>query len=344
MASNLINVDNTSLWNNSIGTARKSLHIGQWPITGGGPSGPAIASIFGGEDKTILDDPVSNSSKLFFHTNFDYLRIKSVIDFTITLPARNTRAYGGGKKSGSGLLSYNGYSDEYIFQHSYGSPPPAFCVFFTQDPSNGALAGLALTGSLPLQFNSADTFRLGVVYSTDQYLVLRERYQVYSSSLASAELKARAYFFENPTGVSAASNLSTVHSPPSFNETSAYTGVAGRILSNTITFSCLNPGETFDKVEIMRVAGSAVVAAPYTNFINAIDGSAISELDSLNTWVPFTYSPRTTWSMTVNTRIPNIGSAGAFYFNPRWLVKFTNTSTGEKFTDAVGGIHTFAGP
>ena len=60
MASNLINVDNTSLWNNSIGTARKSLHIGQWPITGGGPSGPAIASIFGGEDKTILDDPVNN--------------------------------------------------------------------------------------------------------------------------------------------------------------------------------------------------------------------------------------------------------------------------------------------
>jgi hypothetical protein len=344
MASNLLNVDDVTLASNSTATISKSLHIGQWPIDGVGPSGPAIAAIFGGSDNSILNDPVANAGKLFFHSNFDYLRIKSITDFTISLPARNTRSYGGGKKSGSGLLSYNGYSDGYIFQHDYGNPPPAFCVFFTQDPSNGSLAGLGLTGSLPLQFNSADTFRLGIAYSTNEYLVLRERYQVYSSSLAAVDLKARAYFFDNPTSVGAATIIQTVHTPPSFNEVSAYTGIAGRVLSNTITFNCFTPGDSFDKVEIMRVGGSITVTAPLANYISEINGTSVGELDSLNVWVPYTYSPSTTWSMTINSRRNAIGSAGVAYYNARWLVRFTNTTTGQKFIDAIGGIHTFLGP
>jgi len=340
---NKLNVDDVTLQNNSIGTSRKSLHIGQWPINIGGPSGPVVAAIFGGDDNALLDDPVGNSSRLFFHSDNEYLRVKNVTDFTITFPTRATRSTGGGKKSGSSLLSYNGYSDLYVLEHNYGSPPPAFSLHATDDISNGALANLGLTGSVPIQTVSGDSFRLGLAYSTDKYLVIRERYQVYSSALPSFSLKMRAHFYENPTSVNSRHALSIVHSPVSYANSWTQGGsiVSGlyRYAVQNFVFNTVFPGDTFDKVTITRTSGSLT----QFNYCILQVGSTtypydtIDPLQSLGSQV-WTFSPTSSMAFTIASRHKGATVATR---SAGWKLYFENTTTGAGQATFVGGIHTF---
>ena len=343
---NKLNIDDVKLQTDSIGSSRKSLHIGQWPIVNGGPSGPSgpvVAAIFGGDDKTILDDPVGNSSKLFFHSNNEYFRIKNVTDFTITFPTRGTRSTGGGKKGGSSLLSYNGHSDLYVLQHNYGSPPPAFSLHATDDVSNGALANLGLTGSVPIQYANGDSFRLALAYSTDQYLVIRERYQVYSSTLPSFTLKMRAHFFENPTSVKSRNDLSVIHSPVSYasswTDGGSITSGLYRYAVSNFMFNTVFPGETFDKVTITRTSGSLV---QFTYCILQVGSTtytydAVDPLQSIGSQV-WTFSPTSSMAFSVASRHKGTSVASR---TGGWKLYFENTTTGAGVATFVGGVHSF---
>lgn len=297
--------------------------------------GSPVAAIYGGGNTGVLADPTANMSSLFFHSDFDYLRIKNIVDFTITLPGRNTRTTGGGKKSGPQLMSYNGYSDIYIYEHNYGNPPPAFSVFLKNDSSNGAVAGLALTGSIPLQYNSNNTFRLGLAYSTEKYLVIRERFQVYNSNLAPIELFARAYFYENPTSVTGATGFNVVHTPTTFNQSSTYDGTV-RSLSTTITFTVADPGETFNRVAVARTSG-----ADNRTFITNVDGVAVTPFDPATTYQVYDYGQRTSWSFTFRSSMLVTGATARVTYRPTYVIKFINTANGKDTRDYVSGYHVF---
>ena len=339
MASNLLNLDTTTLNSGSLTSANKSLYIGSY---GGTPT----VAIFGGTNTNILSNPIGNLDKLFFYSGFDYLRVRSAVNFTISLPQRATRASSGGKKGGSNLTSYNGYSDRYIYYHNYGTPTPAFSMYLNNDVSNGSYAGMALAGSVPIQYLSNNSFRMALVYSTDKYLVLRERYQVYQQTLPALTLKCTAYFYNNPTSVNAQSGLGIVHSPTTFNDVSPYgSPVRGRVYTNTATFTSTG-GTTFNKVEVMRFGGGGPTSFGNPYQITTINGTAVTPYDPYNTWTTYTYgSQQTTWTMGIKvTDIPKtdaIGKNKYVYYTPRYAVKFTNTATGQTFSDSWGGVISF---
>jgi hypothetical protein len=315
-------------------------------------SGGAGVSIYGGEyNSSILSLPVINSSKIFFDSRFDYLRVKNVVDFTITLPARNRRSTGGGKKGGSGYLSYNGYADHYIYQHNYGSPPPAFTIFCKNDAGNGDLANHGITGTIPLQSISGSSFRLGLAYSTEKYLVIRERYQVYSNDIPALTLTVRTHFFENPTSVPALTEISVVHTPDNvvsdeYNGGYVWNGAAPpvgyanpRQLGKTFTFYA-QLGQTFNRVIVSRTGGVNYAyngSQDTGHFINQINGSAVTEFDPYSSSVTFDYSQSTSWSMKIYTRT----TAANASFSPTWTVEFINTVTGASYKDYIGIIHRF---
>jgi hypothetical protein len=346
MASNLLNIDATTLANNSTATTSKSLYIGNY---GGSPT----ISIFGGGDATILSNPLGNLDKIFFHSSFDYMRVRSAVNFTVNLPDRNTRASGGGKKGGSKLTSYNGYADWVIYQHSYGSPPPAFSMYLNSASSTGGTLlgnGAPIAGSVPLQYQSNNSFRLGVVYSTDQYLILRERYQVYQNSLPATTLNCTAYFYNNPTSINASSALAILHSPTTFNDVSAYAAPArGRASNNTVTFTA-QQGQTFDKVEVYRFGGGAPTSYGNPYKIIYINNQAVTPYDPYGTSYAagqtYTYpTQQTTWTMSVQVtdiaKTDAIGKNKYVYYTPRYAVRFTNTVTGQTFGDQWGGVVSF---
>lgn len=341
---NKLNVDSAALNSGSLNTTNKSLWIGQRP-------GPVpVAAIYGNSDPSILDDPTTNAGKIFFDTAFDYFRIKKIVDFTITLPARNRRSTGGGKKSGSGYLSYNGYADHFIYQHDYGNPPPAFTVFVKGDSSNGVIANHGITGSIPLQFISDNSFRLGLTYSTDKYLVIRERYQVYGNDLPALTLNVRAHFFDNPTSVPAGGNLSVVHSPTFADQLNNSTYVwhgpkppAGyadpRYITTTFSFTS-QLSQTFDRVLVTRTGGknSQFVSTDETgHYIDQINGSAVTAFDPFNGPTTYNYTQRNSWSMRVVTKT----TARTASFSPTWRVEFYNSTTNDSYVDYVGAIHRF---
>lgn len=348
MASNLSNLDTGVIATNSIATSSKSLYIGNY-----GGTTPTI-SIFGGGDATILGNPLGNLDKLFFHTGFDYMRVRSAVNFTVSLPARNTRSSGGGKKGGSSLTSYNGYSDWVIYQHNYGSPPPAFTMHLNSASSTGGTllgSGAPIAGSVPLQYQSANTFRLGVVYSTDQYLVLRERYQVYQQNLDAMTLNCTAYFYNNPTSVNASTAMAVLHSPLTFNDVNPYASPArGRSYSTSVTFTA-QQGATFNKVEVYRFGGGApspTYGSPYR--ITSINGTGVTAYDPYGTSYAsgqtYNYgSQQTSWSMGIQvTDTPHTNAIGKnkyVYYTPRYAVRFTNTVTGQTFGDQWGGVISF---
>lgn len=338
--SNLVNLDTTSLASGSTASAKKSLYVGNY-----GGTTPVVA-IYGGEDASIVANPTTNFNKLFFHTNFDYLRIKSAVSFNISLPTRSTRASGGGKKGGSSLTSYNGYSDRYIHQHNYGSPPPAFSIVLDNDAANGSYAGMALAGSVPIQYLSNNSFRLAVAYSTDTYLVIRERYQVYQQELPALTLKATAYFYNNPTNVQALNAMSVLHSPLTFNDVVPYNGSRGNIYNNNVTFTS-QQGSTFNKVEILRFGGGQTSDPAKNPFkIVSINGVSATPFDPYFTWTEYTFGSQQT-SFSMGIRVTDISSSVAIgknkyvYYTPRWYARFTNTVTGQTFTDSWGGVVSF---
>ena len=315
-------------------------------------SGGAGVSIYGGEyNSSILSLPIINSSKIFFDSRFDYLRVKNVVDFTITLPARNQRVQSGGKKGGGGVVSYNGYADHYIYQHNYGSPPPAFTIFCKNDAGNGDLANHGITGTIPLQSISGSSFRLGLAYSTEKYLVIRERYQVYSNNIPALTLTVRAHFFENPTSVSALTEISVVHTPAGV-QTDSFTGgyvwtggappagsAAPRTLYRTFTFNA-QLGQTFNRVIVSRTGGVNYVYNGSQNsgqFIDQVNGGAVTEFDPYQSDVTYNYSQITSWSMRIGTRTTGANAE----FSPTWSVKFVNTVTGASYIDYIGIIHRF---
>jgi hypothetical protein len=348
MASNLSNLDATVLTNSATGTTSKSLYIGSY----GSPGVPTIA-MFGGGDASILSNPLGNLDKLFFHSGFDYLRVRSAVNFTVSLPARNVRSSSGGKKGGTVYNSYNGFSDWIIYQHSYGSPPPAFSMYLNSATSTGGTllgAGAAIAGSVPIQYLSNNSFRLGVVYSTDKYLVLRERYQVYQNSLPAVSLNCTAYFYNNPTSVNASSALAILHSPVTFNDTNPYVAghSRGRTYNTSVTFTA-QQGQSFNKVEVYRFGGGPATSYGNPYAITSINGVGVTGYDPYQSYAngpTYNYgSQQTAWSMGIQvTDIPHtdaIGKNKYVYYTPRYAVRFTNTATGQTFTDSWGGVISF---
>ena len=346
MASNLSNLDASTLATNSTATTTKSLYIGNY---GGSPT----ISIYGGGDSTILGTPLSNLSKIFFHSSFDYLRVRSAVSFTVNLPARNVRTSSGGKKGGSSYNSYNGWTDWVIYQHNYGSPPPAFSMYLNSASSTGGTilsTGAAIAGSVPIQYLSNNSFRLGVVYSTDKYLVLRERYQVYQNSMPDVTMNCTAYFYNNPTSVNASSALAILHSPLTFNDTDPYVlnHGRGRTYSTSVTFTA-QQGQSFNKVEVLRFGGGPATSYGNPFSIISINGTAVTAYDPYQAYSggpTYTYaSQQTSWSMGIRvTDIPHtdaIGKNKYVYYTPRYAVRFTNTATGQTFTDSWGGVISF---
>lgn len=324
---NKLNIDAATLASNSTSTANKSLFIGQ-------RSGNAIAAIYAGNDPSILDDPITNASKIFFHSNNDYLRIKSIVSVTLTLPARSVRTNAGGKKSGGGKISYNGYADYYIHKHDYGNPPPAFTVHITEDVSNGALANHGLTGTIPLQFMNGDSFRLGLCYSTDTYLCIRERYQVYSTDIPALTLKLNIYYYENPSSVYTQDSYSVVHTPLLMDAYNLTNGTY-RTITQTTTFNTVFAGQTFNQVKITRQMGNGIVT-----LITALNGVAVTPFDP-GTSTPYVHnlpSQSSTYSITVTTTIT---SDGYKTYNMAYSLDFVNTVTNKSVLDYIGGVHTF---
>jgi hypothetical protein len=349
MASNLLNIDTLTLNNSATGSSNKSLYIGNY---GGTPT----VSIFGGGDSTILGNPLGNLDKLFFYSGFDYLRVRSAVNFTINLPDRALRSSGGGKKGSSALTSYNGYSDWVIYEHDYGSPTPAFSMYLNSASSTGGTLlgnGATLAGSVPLQFQSADSFRLGVVYSTDKYLILRERYQVWHNDLPPVSLNCTAYFYNNPTSIASSTALAILHSPETFNDVSpfTYSPVRGRFMSETVTFTA-QQGQSFNKVEVFRYGGGAPTAYGTPFLIYQINGGGVSAFDPYGTSFAqsgdhtYTYSTmQTSWSMTVQIQdvqyTDAVHKTKYVFYAPKYAVRFTNTNTGQTFTDNWGGVVSF---
>jgi hypothetical protein len=203
------NISNTALNAGSINTSNKSFYAGKYVNSSDINNVRPVVSIFAGTNKTVLDNPIENSGKIFFSSDFSYFQSQRVVETTITIPARNLRTTttGSNKGKGGGTYnnSYNGYADYYIHRHNFGNPIPAFAVYVTEDAINAELAGHAITGSMPLQFASPNSFRLALVYATPTYLVLRERYQVYDTQLPQKQLKIRIYYFSNTSGVNSVS-------------------------------------------------------------------------------------------------------------------------------------------
>jgi hypothetical protein len=205
---------------------------------------------------------------------------------------------------------------------------------------------MALAGSVPIQYQSNNTFRLALVYSTDKYLVIRERYQVYQQSLPAMTLRCTAYFYNNPTSINAQTGLAIVHSPTTFNDVSPYASpVRGRLLQKSATFTSTG-GTTFDKVEVQRFGGGdgSTFGNPFR--ITAINGTAVTAFDPYLTWTAYTYaSQQTSWSFTIQTTdIPKteaIGKNKYVYYTPRYAIRFTNTATGQTFSDSFGGVFSF---
>ena len=140
--SNLQAIDYYTLNANSMASAKKSLWAGV--RSGSTP----VFSIYAGENAAILDSPNDNLDEIFFHTNYDYLRVKSILDFTINFPTRakreNTSA---GKKSTTNIVSYNGFADSWIadlpasvLPASATVPPAMFTVFVKNNSSSGSIA------------------------------------------------------------------------------------------------------------------------------------------------------------------------------------------------------------
>lgn len=346
MASNLLNLDTSTLSSSATGSSSKSLYVGNY-------SGTPVIAIMGGGDTTILSNPLGHLDKLFFYSGFDYLRVRAAVNFTISLPERDIRASGGGKKGGTSLTSYNGFSDWIIYQHSYGSPPPAFTMHLNSSSSSGGTllsGGTAIAGSVPLQYQNNNSFRLGVAYSTDQYLVLRERYQVYQTTLPALTLNCTAYFFNNPTSVNAVTAMSILHSPLTFNDVSPYSSPArGRTYTNTVTFTA-QQSQTFNKVEVYRVGGGAPTTHGNPFSFIAINGSSVTPFDaygtSFSSAVIYNYGYQlSSWSMTIQVTdivyTDAIDKAKYVYYTPRYAIRFTNTNTGQTFTDQWGGVISF---
>lgn len=354
---NKLNIDATKLNTDSTGATNKSLFMGAYPP--GNANATAIAAIYGGSDKTVLDDPLTNASKIFFHTNYDYLKVKKVVNITVSLPARNVRSSGGGKKGANANTSFNGYADHYIYKHDYGSPAPLFTVSITGDTSNGVLANHGLTGSIPLQYASNNSFRLGLAYSTSEYLVIRERYQVFADSLPALTLKIRVYFFEQNSLLSPLSAMRVSHSPLMDDITSPYGWAYGyyRTLTSTYTFTP-NLGATFNKVIIERTGGNPTSQNIYYNqywwntWITSINGTAVASFDpytsppgymTTGNSGPKTYTYATqqsSWSFTFNTSsfVP-----GDRTNTPTYRVQFINTAANTGYTDYVGAVHRYVG-
>lgn len=322
---NKLNVDATTLTNNSTGTANKSLYIGN-------RNGAAVASIYAGTNTSIIDDPIANASRIFFHTDYDYLRIKSIVSVTLTLPARTVRSTAGGKKSGGGKISYNGYADYFVHFHNYGNPPPAFTVHITDDASNGDLTNRGITGSIPLQFLNSDSFRLGLVYSTDQYLCIRERYQVYSTDVPALTLKLNIYYYENPSSVFSNNTYNIVHSPLLMDAYNTDNGTT-RTITRTVTFNTVFAGQTFNRVSITKTRGSSLV-----HKIIALNGTAVTPFDAATTYVHDIGYQTSTYSITVQT---SVTTDGYKTYDLAYGLLFADTVSGHSVLDYIGGIHVF---
>ena len=216
------------------------------------------------------------------------------------------------------------------------------------------LDGSSFGGTIPVQVLSPENFRLATIYNDGEHLVVRERYQCYGQDLPAISIQCRAYFYGQTQGVLAYSGLYAVHSPASFNDNTPYDGTYWRRIYTTINFSTSNSGEYFDKVEIQRTGGAKPVSsilnwvsvynrATNYHYIDQVNGSAIAPTDPYNTiWYTAYYGAATqSFSMRVFTEHPYTGSTYSASYSPRWIVKFTNTSTGLTFEDVVGGIHWF---
>jgi hypothetical protein len=328
---NKLNIDSATLSSNSTGTAQKSMYIGARTING---VAKPIASIYSG-DVSVIDDPVVNAKKIFFHTSFDYLRIKKTVTVTLTIPSRDVRPYTGGKKSGGGKISYNGYADYYVHKHSYGDPPPAFTVSLTNDASNGALTGHALTGSIPLQYMTSNSFRLALCYSTSEYLCIRERYQVYDTTIPQLTLKLQIHYFENPLGfIGTQESYNIIHSPLLLTASVPVTGAA-RSIEQSVQFTSVDSTQTFNRVTITRIRGG-----PDVHKITNLNGTPVTPFDPITEYVYDLPGLTTSFTMSVKTSILTNAYRS---FNFTYEVKFTNTILNRSKIDYIGGIHTFQG-
>ena len=160
-------------------------------------------------------------------------------------------------------------------------------------------------------------------------------------------LKATAYFYNNPTSINAVNAMSIVHSPLTFNDVSPYASPArGRTYTNTVTFTAVN-NNTFNKVEVMRYGGGAPNSFGNPFSIISINGSGVTAYDTYNTWTTVVGpgSQQTSFSMGIQVtdiaKTTAVGKAKYVYYTPRYYVKFTNTSTGQQFTDSWGGVISF---
>lgn len=216
------------------------------------------------------------------------------------------------------------------------------------------LDGTSFGGTIPVQVVNPNNFRLATIYNDGEHLVVRERYQCFGQDLPAISIQCRAYFYGQTQGVLAYSGLYAVHSPASFNDNTPYNGAYWRRVYTTINFSTSNSGEYFNKVEIQRTAGAKPVSsvpnwnngnnrATNYHYIDQINGSAITATDPYNnTWyTAYSGSSTQSFSMRVFTEHPYLGTTVSSYYSPRWIVRFTNTTTGQTFDDVIGGIHWF---
>jgi hypothetical protein len=155
--------------------------------------------------------------------------------------------------------------------------------------------------------------------------------------------------------------MSVLHSPLTFNDVSPYLAsqVRGRTYSNTVTFTA-QQGATFNKVEVYRFGGgpAGIVGSngqiiansdPYS--ITTVNGFTLpTPVDpygsSFSSAATYTYGgPLTTWSMGIRvTDWPNtdgVPKSKYVYYTPRYQIRFTNTNTGQTFTDQWGGVISF---
>jgi len=137
------------------------------------------------EPSANLDDPISNLSNIYFHSDLDYLSITKIVNGILSLPIRYASYSESSSAYGSTVYS--------IYQHSLGYTP--LIVGVRQDSKQ------PIVGDTLIQQGGACNLRSILIGSDNNYLYIRELYLNKDRTFSSIDIPYTIYIFNEAIGI-----------------------------------------------------------------------------------------------------------------------------------------------
>jgi hypothetical protein len=148
------------------------------------------ASIYSGTDDNPLSDPTSYLDRLYFDTRLDYMHLVKTIDISIDFPFENVTQSCGKKGKNCADIPRQGTRDYNLGAHGQNYTPT--CLIY--DINNGR----AMTGTMFIQVNSNNSFRLCNLRVDSTNIYIKEKWFVRSNSLTASTRDFRVFIFNKP--------------------------------------------------------------------------------------------------------------------------------------------------